>query len=80
MIIRIGDEKRELRDEHLQKLKTQFNSTYVMKDKQNRDTLVESLLTCIQLMPHKANLYSYIIAATAVENFEFGQEITCKVV
>lgn len=31
-------------------------------------------------MPHKANLYSYIIAATAVDNFEFGQEITCKVV
>lgn len=47
MIIRIGDEKREMRDEHLNKLKTQFNSAFVMKDKNNRDALVDSLLTCI---------------------------------
>jgi len=44
----------------------------VMKDKNNRDALVDSLLTCVQLMPHKANLYSYLIASTTVENFEFG--------
>ena len=80
MLIRIGDEKREMRDEHLNKLKTQFNSAFVMKDKNNRDALVDSLLTCVQLMPHKANLYSYLIAATTVENFEFGQEITARVV
>jgi hypothetical protein len=72
MLIRIGDEKREMRDEHLNKLKTQFNSAFVMKDKNNRDALVDSLLTCVQLMPHKANLYSYLIASTTVENFEFG--------
>lgn len=80
MIIRIGDERRELRDEHLLKLKTQLNSAFVMKDRFNRDALVDSLLTCVKHMPHKVNLYSYLVAATAVENFEFGQEITHKVV
>lgn len=51
-----------------------------MKDKNNRDALVDSLLTCIKLMPHKVNLYSYLVAATAADNFEFGQEIVHKVV
>jgi hypothetical protein len=72
MIIRVGDERRELRDDHMQKLKTQFNSAFVMKDKNNRESLVDSLLTCIKLMPHKVNLYSYLVAATTAENFEFG--------
>ena len=80
MIIRIGDEKRECRDDHLQKLKTQLNSAFVMKDKNNRQTLVEVLLTCIKCMPHKVNLYSFIMAAISVEDFEFAQEITVKVV
>lgn len=31
-------------------------------------------------MPHKVNLYSYLVAATSVENLEFGQEIIFKVV
>jgi hypothetical protein len=80
MIIRVGDERRDLRDDHMQKLKTQFNSAFVMKDKNNRDALVESLLTCVKLMPHKVNIYSYVVAATAVDNFEFSQEIVTKVV
>lgn len=80
MIIRIGDERRDQRDEHLTKLKTQFNSAFVLKDKNNRDALTDSLLTCVQLMPHKAGLYAYIVAITAVESFEFGQEIVCKIV
>ena len=78
MIIRIGDEKRELKDEHLAKLKTQFNSAFVLKDKTNRDSLIESLLTCVTLMPHKVALYSHLVASTAVESFEFGNEIIAK--
>lgn len=72
MIIRIGDEKRENRDEHLAKLKTQLNSAFVMKDKSNRQTLVEVLLTCIKCMPHKVNLYSYLMAAISAEDFDFA--------
>ena len=80
MIIRIGDEKRDNRDEHLLKLKTQLNSAFVMKDKNNRQTLVDVLITCVKCMPHKVNLYSYLTAAISVEDFEFAQEITVKVV
>ena len=80
MIIRIGDEKRELRDEHLGKLKTQLNSAFVMKDKNNRAALVEALLTCTRAMPHKVNLYSYLVAAIAVDDFDFAKEITLRVV
>ena len=72
MIIRIGDEKRECRDEHLLKLKTQLNSAFVMKDKNNRQTIVDALLTCAKCMPHKANLYSYLVAAISVDDFEFA--------
>ena len=80
MIIRIGDERRELKDEHLGKLKTQLISGFVMKDKSNRQTIVDTLLTCIRVMPHKANLYSHLIASIAVDDFDFAQEITLKVV
>lgn len=51
-----------------------------MKHRANKDALIESLLTCIVLMPHKVGLYSYLVAATCVESFEFGQEIIFKVV
>ena len=80
MLIRIGDEKRDQRDEHLTKLKGLFTSYFVLKHKGNKDALIESLLTCIVLMPHKVGLYSYLVAATCVESFEFGQEIVFKVV
>ena len=80
MVIRIGDERREMLDEHLQKLKAQMNSAYVLKDKHNREVLIEALLTCLKHMPHKVGVYSYLLGATAVDNFEFAQEITCKAV
>lgn len=72
MVIRIGDERREMLDEHLQKLKAQMNSAYVLKDKHNREVLQEALLTCLKHMPHKVGLYSYLLGATAVDNFEFA--------
>jgi len=75
MIIRIGDEKRESRDEHLLKLKTQFVSPFVLMEKTHRQTLVETLLSCIQCMPHKVNLYSTLLAFVAVDDFDFASEI-----
>ena len=39
MIIRIGDELRHNRDEHLQKLKSQFVSPFVLKEKTHRHNL-----------------------------------------
>ena len=47
MIIRIGDEKRECRDDHLQKLKAQLISPFVLKEKGHKTTVAETLLSCI---------------------------------
>jgi len=80
MIIRIGDEKRHELDVHLQKMRTHLNSAFVMKDKNNREVIVETLTTCIKHMPHKVNLYSYLIAALSLEDFDFATLITKSVV
>lgn len=80
MIIRIGDERRHLIDEHLSKLKNQLTSAFVLKDKNNREAIVDSLTTCIKLMPHKVNIYTYLIAATSLEDFDFATQIVNRVV
>jgi hypothetical protein len=51
-----------------------------MKDKNNREAIVETLTTCIKHMPHKVNLYSYLIAALSLEDFDFANLITISVV
>ena len=80
MIIRIGDEKRHELDVHLQKMRTHLNSAFVMKDKNNREVIVETLVTCIKHMPHKVNIYSYIIASLGLEDFDFATIIVNRVV
>jgi hypothetical protein len=80
MIIRIGDEKRESRDEHLQKLKTQFSSPFVLKERSHRQTLTDTLINCIQVMPHKVNIYTALIGSLAVDEFEFANEIVTRTV
>lgn len=80
MIIRIGDERREAKDDHLLKLKNQFVSPFVLKEKNHRMTLTHTLLTCIQCMPHKVNLYSSLICLVAVDDFDFASEILANAV
>jgi len=72
MIIRIGDEKRNELDSHLIKTRTHLNSAFVMKDKNNREAVMETLITCIKHMPHKVNIYSYLIATLSLEDFDFA--------
>ena len=80
MIIRIGDELRHNRDEHLQKLKTQFVSPFVLKEKTHRHTLTETLISCIHCMPHKVNLYSSLLALVAIEDFDFAADLIRQIV
>ena len=80
MIIRIGDEKRESVDDHLQKLKSQLVSPFVLKEKGHKSTVAETLLSCIQVMPHKINLYSTLLALIAVDDFEFANELFTSIV
>ena len=80
MIIRIGDEKRECRDEHLQKLKTQFASPFVLKERSHRQTLTDTLINCIQVMPHKIMIYTALLTNLAVDEFDFAAEIVGRTV
>ncbi len=64
----------------MQKPISQLTSGFVMKDKSNRQTIVDTLLTCVRVMPHKVNLYSFLVASISVDDFDFAQEITLKVV
>ena len=80
MIIRIGDEKRECRDEHLQKLKTQFAGAFVLKERAHRQTLTDTLINCIQVMPHKIMIYTALLSNLAVDEFDFAAEIVSRTV
>ena len=80
MIIRIGDEKRENVDEHLQKLKAQLVSPFVLKERGHKATVTDTLISCVQVMPHKVNLYSTLVALVAIEDFEFATEIVTAIV
>ena len=80
MTIRIGDELRHSRDDHLEKLKTQFVSPFVLKEKTHRHTLTETLITCIHVMPHKVNLYSALLALVAIEDFDFAADLVRQIV
>ena len=80
MIIRIGDEMRHNRDDNLQKLKAQFTSNFVTKEKTNRATLTETLISCLHCMPHKVNLYSSLLALVAVEDFDFAADLIRQII
>jgi hypothetical protein len=79
MIIRIGDEKRENVDEHLQKLKAQIVSAYILKDRSHKATITDCLLSCVHVMPHKVNLYSALVAFVAIDDFEFASELVTAI-
>ena len=80
MIIRIGDELRQNRDDHLVKLKTQFVSPYVVKEKFHKQTLADTLISCVHCMPHKVNLYASLLALVAVEDFDFAADLIRQVI
>ena len=67
MLIRVGDERRELLDQHLVALKTKCLDF----DKYESDTksvLIETLITVITNLPHKVLVYSNFVAILAAEN------------
>ncbi|CDW76937.1 cap binding protein [Stylonychia lemnae] len=73
MIVRIGDERRHLRDEHVKKLKEfilleQTQSNY-------REVVVDTLVKCIQNLPHKVMLYAALITLIGQEDLELATQI-----
>jgi len=72
MIVRVGDEKRDMRDEHLTKLKTFFIENSA--DPEIKETASSTLLSCVGSLPHKSQLYASLISMIAIENKEFVRE------
>ena len=79
MLIRIGDEMKHARDDHLQKLKTQLTSPFVLKDRSNRDVIAQTLTKVVHCMPHKVNLYSALILLVACEDFDFAHDLVKQI-
>jgi hypothetical protein len=77
MIIRIGDEKRQQKDDHIKKLSTFIISEETLKN--HRELVIDILIRCIANMPHKCLLYAAITATIALDNEALAQEIVNKV-
>jgi hypothetical protein len=63
MIIRIGDERRSLIEDHLRKLRDMFCSDETLKH--HRQLAVESLVSAATNLPHKAFIYGALYAMIA---------------
>lgn len=74
MLVRIGDEKRDVLEQHMNVLKTKITDTdgYVVD---TREQLIQQLAKVITNMPHKLKIYTGIIYLIATENAEFAAGI-----
>lgn len=68
MLIRIGDEKRELIDAHLTVLKTKFLELMGLDDPVSQQQTINIFKEVIENMPHKTLIYSGLLALMAAEN------------
>jgi len=78
MIVRVGDERRHLRDEHIRKLKDFILSEESLTH--HRDLAIDTLTSCIQNLPHKVMLYTALTALIAEKNPGFSSDLVKKVV
>jgi hypothetical protein len=77
MIIRIGDERRQQKDDHIKKLKAMILQDETLKN--HRALVTDILLKCVMNMPHKIALYAAIVGSVAVDNEQLATEIVTRV-
>ena len=80
MLIRIGDEKRELIDAHLGVLKNKFADLLTQNDEEMVKESVETLRSVIENMPHKTLIYSSLIALLATSHAPQAQSLFNQVI
>jgi hypothetical protein len=68
MIIRIGDERRSLIEDHVRKLKDFIMSPETQK--YHRNLAIESLISAVANLPHKAFIYGALFALVAKSDVE----------
>lgn len=77
-MIRISDEKRAQKDEHLQKLKNFILSEECFS---HHEELVQDIFPkCVLNMPHKSLIYSTLVALIAIEKNSLAVDIVNKLV
>lgn len=74
MLIRIGDERREMLDQHLVALKMKCLD-FTKYEADTKDVLTQTLITVITNLPHKVLVYSNFIAMLAQDDANYAQEI-----
>lgn len=75
MLIRIGDQKRESVEQHVELLKNKI----VDVESHEADTfltIVDTLSSVIFALPHKAGIYAALIASIAQTNQEMAVDLT----
>lgn len=80
MLIRIGDEKRELIDAHLGVLKTKILEVFTSQDAVAQQETYQVFGSVLANMPHKTLLYSTVIALLAMEKPEVAEVILKSIV
>ena len=71
MLIRIGDEKRELIDSHLGVLMTKLSD--VKSDE--IEEVLETFSTVLTNMPHKVSLYASIVGLLRLNNHQIAEQL-----
>ena len=76
MIVRIGDERRMLIDDHLVKLKDFILSDETQKN--HRDLAIDTLVACASSLPHKTLLYAALTYLINQQEPKLAQDVIEK--
>ena len=75
MLIRIGDEKREMLDAHLTVIKSKLVELMHQDDQKMQEEVVTVLRDVIENMPHKVYLYASLFGLIAIENMDIATRL-----
>ena len=73
MLVRVGDEKRDMREEHLRKLKDFLLSAETQKN--YKEVVLNVFKRCVASLPHKVFLYATLTTLLITENETFGTSL-----
>ena len=77
MLVRIGDEKREVLETHMNVLKTKIAKTddYLVE---TRDEMLQQFVKVVTNLPHKVKIYAGVLYLIATENAELAAGIVTE--
>jgi hypothetical protein len=79
MLIRIGDERREMLEQHLVALKTKCLD-FPKYESDTKEVLIQTLISVITNLPHKILVYANFVAMLAHDDANYATEIVAGIV